>query len=71
MISDEKVSIYGFHSLNSKYSIYIKELLKSLLKKEYDLLLVEEPLQVTENTTVLEFLLPEDQIFTINNWKSP
>ena len=61
MISDEKVSIYGFHSLNSKYSIYIKELLSSLLKREYDLLLVEASSQVTENTIVLEFLLPENK----------
>jgi len=60
-ISDNKVSIYGFHSLNSNYSTYIKELLKLMLKKEYDLLLIKDSLQVTENTIVLEFIRPEDR----------
>ena len=60
-ICENKVSIYGFHSLNSKYSTYIKELLKLILKKEYDLLITKDTLQVTENTIVLEFLFPEDK----------
>jgi len=39
----------------------MKELLKLILKKEYDLLPIEDSLQVTENTLVLEFLLPKDK----------
>jgi hypothetical protein len=52
--SDKKITIYGFHSLNTQYSTYAVQLLSLIIAKMHDYDHPAAACSVTENSFILE-----------------
>lgn len=53
---DGKIRIYGFHSLNKKFSNYAAELFTMILSKKFGYLPIGESSRVTENSIIVEYI---------------
>lgn len=55
ILDDETVLLFGNHSLNERFSLYVKLLLKSIMIEEFKYSLIEQKVRISENTVHLAF----------------
>ncbi|TFG07255.1 MAG: hypothetical protein EU539_05440 [Promethearchaeota archaeon] len=58
-IADNKILIYGIHSLNKNFSLFFKSFLEHLLATQVGSILIQESSNISDTTIRLEFKLTE------------
>jgi hypothetical protein len=60
ILDNRELVVFGSHSINEKFSKYVKAVLRSLMKEIFDYEMVEQETHVSNNTIELKFLPYKD-----------